>query len=71
MQIPPFLFERPACTACDGAMQLARREPHPTLGRGWERLTFECPKCGHVQTRAEDVPFEEKPPQTSPQAKSV
>jgi ribosomal protein S27AE len=52
MQLPSFVFDFPACPACGAAMSLARRQPHPTLGATWERVTFECGKCGTAHTRA-------------------
>jgi hypothetical protein len=42
-------------------MNLARRQPHPTLGPTWERVTYECAKCGAEHTRALQVPTPDKP----------
>lgn len=42
-------------------MNLARRQPHPTLGHSWERVTYECAKCGTEHTRALQIPEADKP----------
>jgi hypothetical protein len=60
MFLPSFQFERPACALCGTKMHLARREPHPTLGSGSERVTFECPNCMQTHTRAESVELQHR-----------
>ena len=52
-RMPPLkgVFEHPACEQCAGLTRLLRREPHPKLGPKYELDTFECPSCGHKQTR--------------------
>jgi hypothetical protein len=44
-------IERPRCPKCQGRMMLARIEPGPAHN---DLRTFECPKCEHVLTTAED-----------------
>jgi hypothetical protein len=39
-------FDRPRCSKCQGRMMLSRIEPGPAHS---DFLTFECPKCEHVQ----------------------
>jgi hypothetical protein len=69
MTIAPFIFDRPACPTCGTGMNLARRQPHPTLGPTWERVTYECAKCGAEHTRALQVPTPDKPAGSISQSK--
>src|ERR1700730_14056105 len=39
-------IQRPRCPKCQGRMMLSRIEPGPAHS---DFLTFECPKCEHVQ----------------------
>jgi hypothetical protein len=39
-------IDRPRCTKCQGLMMLSRIEPGPAH---FDLVTFECPKCEHVQ----------------------
>jgi hypothetical protein len=39
-------IDRPRCTKCQGRMMLSRIEPGPAQS---DFVTFECPKCEHVQ----------------------
>jgi hypothetical protein len=39
-------IERPPCPKCQAPMMLARIEHGPAVS---DLLTFECPKCEHVQ----------------------
>jgi hypothetical protein len=39
-------IDRPRCPKCQGRMMLSRIEPGPAPS---DFLTFECPKCAHVQ----------------------
>ena len=69
MTTPPFIFDRPACPGCGTGMNLARRQPHPTLGHTWERVTYECPKCAAEHTRALQIPTADPPPAPTEQTK--
>jgi hypothetical protein len=50
-------------------MNLARRQPHPTLGHNWERVTYECAKCGNQHTRALQLPTADPLPEPVSQPK--
>ena len=41
------LIKRPDCTNCGTKMRLFGIEPERP---GYELLSFECPKCNHLQT---------------------
>lgn len=49
IQITPSLrmTERPPCPMCEHRMALARIESDAP---GYDRRTFECPSCEHVET---------------------
>jgi transcription elongation factor Elf1 len=40
-------FEAPACEKCGAGTRLARRRP--THDPQLELVTYECPRCGHMQ----------------------
>jgi hypothetical protein len=42
---------RPPCARCGGETRLFRRAPHPGLKLPFERWSFECATCQHVQSR--------------------
>ena len=48
-QVAPSLFltERPLCPVCEHRMVLEQIEPDKP---GYDRRTFECPSCEHVET---------------------
>jgi hypothetical protein len=50
MPVPSFVFEHPLCQTCAAPMNFLTRGPHPTLVSTWERVTFECAKCGGQHT---------------------
>jgi hypothetical protein len=51
--------ERPRCPKCQGRMMLARIEPGPAHS---DLLTFECPKCEHVEKRLVEDPMNSAKP---------
>jgi hypothetical protein len=48
-------IERPRCSKCQGRMMLARIERGPAHA---DLLTFECPKCEHIQKTSVEDPME-------------
>jgi predicted RNA-binding Zn-ribbon protein involved in translation (DUF1610 family) len=52
MRLPAFVFDHPPCPSCGAAMTICGRNPLPALGSDWERVAFECAKCGTLHTRA-------------------
>jgi len=50
--IPPIpaLTLRLSCPKCSTQMALTRSEPEEKPG--FDRLTFDCPRCGHTDSRA-------------------
>jgi len=52
-------IERPRCPKCQAPMMLARIEHGPAVS---DLLTFECPKCEHLQKVLTEGPaFAERP----------
>ncbi|EJW10128.1 hypothetical protein A33M_0477 [Rhodovulum sp. PH10] len=50
----PNLTRKPFCSVCGARMRYARSIPR--LGANPELVSYECQRCGHVVTRAEDEP---------------
>jgi hypothetical protein len=46
--------DTPPCAKCGAPARLTGRETHPDLGAEYELQTFECGKCGHIQSRSAD-----------------
>lgn len=42
-----YMTERPLCPVCEHRMALEQIEPDKP---GYDRRTFECPSCEHVET---------------------
>jgi rubredoxin len=51
-QFPAYSL-RLSCPKCSSQMALTRSEPGKP---GFDNLTFECPKCGHTDSRAFKMP---------------
>jgi DNA-directed RNA polymerase subunit RPC12/RpoP len=47
---------RAQCSNCGGRTRVKSRVTHPDHGPTYELQTFECPKCGTIDTRSVHTP---------------
>lgn len=52
---PSGMTDRPICKSCGSPTSIVRREPHPTLGTGYELQTTACAMCDRYDMRSVDA----------------